>query len=179
MKRILALALCLLASPALAQGLPKLKPLTGDLGADLGLKKGTTAVTPGAVEPTAGTVDSALSTFNGNLQKLTKELVDKAIADVTAAQLDATNHNDVISLPCWNANLTLLNGLPTQWQNPPTFPVGLALGIQIQRDLLNSITGDGATSLKVACAALWGDQLKIVANVAALLGIRVATGGLF
>lgn len=174
MKKIIVLILCLFTAPAFAQ--VKLKPLTGDLGADLGIKR---QATPGATAPTAGTVDSALSTFNSSLEKLTKELVDKAIADVTAAQLDATNHNDVISLPCWNANLTLLNGLPTQWPTPPTFPVGLALGIQIQRDLLNAITGDSQTSLKVACAALWGDQLKIVANVAAMLGIRIATGGLF
>ena len=90
---------------------------------------------------------------------------------------DAAKHNDAIAKPCWDANLVLLKGLPSQWENPPT-DIGLALGIQIQRDLLNSITGNDATSLKVACAALWGDQLKIVANIGALLGIKIATGGL-
>jgi len=62
-------------------------------------------------------------------------------------------------------------------ENPPG-DIGIALGMQIQRDLLNSITGNDASSLKVACAALWGDQLKIVANIGALLGIKIATGGL-
>jgi hypothetical protein len=66
--------------------------------------------------------------------------------------------------------------MPSQWESPPG-DIGIALGIQIQRDLLNSITGNDAGSLKVACAALWGDQLKIVVNVGALLG-KIATGGL-
>ncbi len=138
------------------------------------------ATTPTAAKPApAGSVDAAVSDFNAGIQKITKELVDKAIADVTAAQTDAQNHNDQISKPCWDANLALLKSLPSQWENPPPSPIGIALGIQIQRDLLNAITGNDATSLKVACAALWGDQLKIVANLGTLLGIRIATGGLF
>lgn len=127
----------------------------------------------------ATSVDGALQSFGDGIQKIEKALVDKGIADLTAAITDATNHNDNISLPCWKANLALLQSLPSQWENPPSFPIGIALGIQIQRDLLNAITGSDEKSLKVACAALWGDQLKIVANVGALIGIRVATGGLF
>ncbi len=123
------------------------------------------------------TVDSAFSRFNADVQKLTREVIDKAIVDVQAALDDAGKHNDEISKPCWQSNLDLLKGLPTQWENPPA-SIGIALGIQIQRDLLNSITGTDAKSLKVACAALWGDQLKIVTNVGALIGVRVATGGL-
>jgi hypothetical protein len=113
----------------------------------------------------------------GQVRKITKEIVDKAIADVQAASDDAAKHNDTIAKPCWDANLALLKGLPSQWESPPA-DIGLALGIQIQRDLLNSITGNEATSLKVACAPLWGDQLQIIANVGALLGIKIATGGL-
>lgn len=149
--------------------------VTGDIVADtkanLGIQPAAAASAP------SGSIDSAVSNFNSGIQKITKDLVDKAIADVTAAQTDAQNHNDQISKPCWDANLALLKSLPSQWETPPS-PIGIALGIQIQRDLLNAITGNDATSLKVACAALWGDQLRIVGNLGALLGIRIATGGL-
>ncbi len=134
---------------------------------------------PAATPAPAGSVDAAVSNFNSGIQKITKDIVDKAIADVTAAQTDAQNHNDQISKPCWDANLSLLKSLPSQWENPPPSPLGIALGIQIQRDLLNAITGNDTTSLKVACAALWGDQIKIVGQLGALLGVRIATGGLF
>lgn len=159
------LAALVLPSPGYAQQPLK---LTGNPVRDFAPKPAT---------PSAG-VDGAVSSFSDNVQKIEKALVDKGIADLTAAITDATNHQDNISLPCWQANLKLLQSLPSQWETPPS-PIGIALGIQIQRDILNSITGNDAASLKVACAALWGDQLKIVANVGALIGIRIATGGLF
>jgi hypothetical protein len=174
MRRFLAIALLAsLAFPAAAQAQVKLRPLTGDVAKDLNIKPTTTA--PG---PAATSTDEAMSSFGSQVRKITKEIVDKAIADVQSACDDAAKHNDTISKPCWDANLALLKGLPSQWETPPA-DIGLALGIKIQRDLLNSITGNDASSLKVACAPLWGDQLKIVANVGALLGIRIATGGLF
>ena len=146
--------------------------LTGDLAKDLGIAK------PASATDGDTAADKAVGSFGQEVRKITKALVDKAIADVTAASEDAARHNDLIAKPCWDANLKLLQGLPSQWENPPA-DIGIALGIQIQRDLLNSITGNDVTSLKVACAALWGDQLQIVGKVGALLGIRIATGGLF
>lgn len=122
-------------------------------------------------------VETSAEDFGAQFRKLTKEVVDKAIADVQAASADADKRGDIIAKPCWDANLKFLQMLPSEWDNPPT-EVGIALGIQVQRDLINSITGQDATSLKVACAPLWGDQLKIVTQIGALLGIRIATGGL-
>jgi hypothetical protein len=160
-----------LPSPVYAQ--TRLRPLTGDVAKDIGLKP----VTTGGTSTAATATDQAMGSFGAQVRKITKEIVDKAIADVQAASDDAAKHNDTIAKPCWDANLALLKGLPSQWETPPA-DIGLALGIQIQRDLLNSITGNDASSLKVACAPLWGDQLQIVANVGALLGIKIATGGL-
>jgi outer membrane murein-binding lipoprotein Lpp len=170
---LLLLGLLLLApDPASAQA--RKPALTGNIVQDI---QNANAKPASGVASTSS-IDGALSDFNSKVQQITKDLVDKAIDDVTAAQTDAQNHNDQISKPCWDANLALLKSLPTQWDKPPTFPVGIALGIQIQRDLLNSITGNDTTSLKVACAALWGDQLKIVTALGGLLGIKIATGGL-
>lgn len=169
--RILLAAFVLSFPLAGAQAQAQRTKLTGDLVKDLGMKPATS----GEAETST---DKAVGSFGQEVRKITKQLVDKAILDVQAALDDATKHNDAISIPCWQANLDLLKGLPSQWENPPQ-DIGIALGIQIQRDLLNSITGTDVKSLKVACAALWGDQLKIVANVGALLGVRIATGGLF
>lgn len=170
------LSFFLAGTPASAQQI-RAPRLTGDVAKDFNLKPPATPSGMTAAGATA--TDDALSSFGQQVQKITKDIVDKAIEDANAAITDATNHKDNISLPCWQANLALLQGLPSQWPNPPPSPIGIMLGIQIQRDLLNAITGNDPTSLKVACAALWGDQLKIVANVAALLGIKIATGGLF
>jgi hypothetical protein len=123
-------------------------------------------------------MQSALDQFNKGVESIEKTAIDKAIGDVNIALLDASNHNDQISLPCWQSNLALLQGLPIEWPTPPEQPIGIATGIQLQRDLLNSITGSQATSLKVACAALWGDQAAIVTQVGALLGVKIALGGL-
>jgi hypothetical protein len=172
---VILLSFCLLSlsgeARAQGQGLPH---LTGNIKRDF-----APAAPAGSVTATGnGPIDSALGRFNEGVSKIEKKVVDLVIADLNAAIKDATAHNDLISLPCWQAHLLLFNSLPSQWPEPPSLPMGIALSIQVQRDLLNSITGAEATSLKVACAALYGDQLKIIANVGAMLGIRIATGGL-
>lgn len=170
--RILLIAFLPVAAVAGTPAQAQAPRLTGNIIKDFPVSK------PAASADVETTTDKAMGSFGQEIRKITKQLVDKAIVDVQAALDDATKHNDAISIPCWQSNLDLLKGLPSQWETPPA-DIGIALGIQIQRDLLNSITGTDAKSLKVACAALWGDQLKIVTNVGALLGVRIATGGLF
>ena len=169
---LFAVTLFAQVSPAFAQTgkfrSPSGNVLTGDPIKDFNLS-------PKSAAPTEG-VDATFAKFSADVSKLEKKIVDAAIVDVQAALDDANKHNDQISAPCWQANLDLLKGFPTQWDNPPT-DIGIALGIQIQRDILNAVTGTDAKSLKVACAALWGDQLRIVANLGALIGIRIASGG--
>lgn len=129
-----------------------------------------------------------------HLQQLEKQIVDKAIADTQAASNDAQLRNDIIAQPCWDAETKFLQLLPIEWVanpgNPSATPpvpaspgppaeMGPALGIQVSRDLINAITGNDKTSLKVACAAMIGDSTKIVGQLLALLGIKAglaATG---
>lgn len=117
--------------------------------------------------------DSLLNKFGSNIQKVEKDLADKVITDLNAAIADATTHNDAISLPCWKANLALVQNLPAEWPTPPALPVGVALSIQIQRDLLNAITSNDAGSLKVACAALWGDQIAQIGKLGLMFGFAL------
>jgi hypothetical protein len=165
---------------AQATPLPKLKPpqITGDVAADtkanFGIKPPSSVTTDGQ-----SPFEKAVTSFNTEVQNIKKEAVTFAITDANAAITDATNHNDQISLPCWQANLKLFQGLPIMWDTPPSEPIGIMLGIQISRDIINSITGNDKDSLKVACAALWGDQAKILLNVGLMLGIKISTGGLF
>jgi hypothetical protein len=167
------------SSNVMAQGLPKLKPLTGNIQKDFGpqSKPAPSTSTANGLSGVLANITSALQQFNDGVSNVEKTVVDTALNDVNNAILDASNHNDQISLPCWQSIKLLLDIAPSEWPTPPTNPIGIALGIQIQRDFLNSIMGTQATSLKVACAALWGDQLQIITQVGALLGVRIATGG--
>jgi hypothetical protein len=123
------------------------------------------------------TLDSAMSGINVELQKVTKQIVDAAVTDVTAALTDAKNRNDLISQPCWESNLAFLQLLPIEWQSPPE-TVGPALAFQIGRDLITALTGSDPKSMKVACAAMWGDTASIATNALALIGIKALIPGL-
>lgn len=124
-------------------------------------------------QPALATLDSQLNSVGAKFQALEKDIADKVINDLNAAITDATNHNDAISLPCWQANLKLAQALPAEWQTPPTLPLGIALAIQIQRDILSAITSNDAGSLKVACAALWGDQLSQIGQLGLMFGFAL------
>jgi hypothetical protein len=65
--------------------------------------------------------------------------------------------------------------LPVEWQTPPN-EIGPVLGFQVARDLMNAITGNDKGSLKVACAALVGDQLNILNQLLAMFGIAAMAG---
>jgi hypothetical protein len=131
--------------------------------------------------PTAGTAATNtlagvnFTTIGQKLQAIAKDVIDKGIADLGAASTDAQNHNDKIAQPCWDAQVAFLKQLPSEWQTPPT-DIGPALAIQISRDLLNTITGNDVTSLKVACAALIGDQITIINQTLSIIGVAGIAG---
>jgi hypothetical protein len=124
-----------------------------------------------AASPAAALGAINFDQISQQIQKVAKEVVDKGIADLTAASQDAQNRTDKISKPCWDAQVAFLQLLPVEWQTPPA-EIGPALTIQIGRDLGNAINGSADGSLKVACAALLGDTLSIVNNVMAVVGIK-------
>lgn len=147
---------------------------TGDIVKDI------QAATAKPSAATSATATAPLSGINFNtigqkLQALAKDVIDKGISDLSAASTDAQNHNDLIAKPCWDAQSAFLKQLPAEWQTPPS-DIGPALAIQISRDLINSITGNDQSSLKVACAALIGDQLSIINQTLAIVGITGIAG---
>ncbi len=97
MKRIIILVLCLIVSPAMAQGLPKPKPLTGDLGADLGFTK------PKPTPLITGNADK-------DIQAIWQKIIDASNADLTYASAMAGSANSSASLirkQCYDAILAL------------------------------------------------------------------------
>lgn len=169
---LLALIPCLLLTPAWAQRRPA---LTGNPIEDIktDLKGGVPAPTKQATTNTVAGLN--FNTIGEKLQAVTKDVLDKAIADLTAASADAQVHNDKISQPCWDAQAAFLKSLPAEQATPPT-EIGPALAIQISRDILNSVTGNDASSLKVSCAALIGDQLSIINQTLGLVGLAGIAG---
>jgi hypothetical protein len=170
MTRAIAAVLALALAATCANAQVRKPQLTGDIVAD------TRANLAPKATASANPVQDAFDQLHQGLQKVAKDAADHAIADLNAAITDATNRNDAISLPCWQANLAFVQMLPVEWPTPPT-EIGIALGIQIKRDLLNAVTGSQPGSIKVACAALFGDEMKIFVNIGAMFGLRVATGG--
>jgi hypothetical protein len=131
---------------------------------------------PAATAPAASSVVGInFEAVGRELQKVDKAIVDKAITDLKGASQDAMNHNDQIAQPCWDAQVAFLQLLPVEWQVPPA-EIGLALAIQIGRDLTESLTSQEKTSVKVACAALIGDQGAIIGQLFAILGIKAGLG---
>lgn len=167
-KLFVALVLSLIVSPALAQAPKPRVNLPFD---PLHLN----TASPAAAATTNTLAGVNFNTIGQKLQAVAKEVIDKGIADLSAASTDAQNHNDLIAKPCWDAQVAFLKQLPAEWQTPPT-DIGPALAIQISRDLLNSITGNDQSSLKVACAALIGDQLSIINQTLALVGVAGVAG---
>lgn len=156
---VISLGLLALGAPAQAQSKPPKLP------DPLHLLQGN----PPSATPITTPLDFAA--VGVELQKAAKDLVDKGIADLTAASTDAKNRGDKIAQPCWDAQVAFLQLLPVEWPTPPA-EVGPALAIQIGRDLGNAINGNADGSLKVACAALLGDTLSIVNNVLAVVGLK-------
>jgi hypothetical protein len=105
MRRFLAIALLAsLAFPAAAQAQVKLRPLTGDVAKDLNIKPTTTAAGPAATS-----TDEAMSSFGSQVRKITKEIVDKAIADVQSASDDAA----IWTVIAGGAGAAIMSGI--QW----------------------------------------------------------------
>lgn len=175
--RLIILACCafaLLTDGAWAQRRPAItgnpiKDIQTDLAGGVGA--------PGASKQSTTNTVAGLNftTIGEKLQAVTKDVLDKAIADLSAASADAQVHNDKISQPCWDAQAAFLKSLPAEQATPPT-EIGPALAIQISRDILNSVTGNDASSLKVSCAALIGDQLSIINQTLGLVGIAGIAG---
>jgi len=177
--KVLILAFACSLFLAGGQAFAQTPKLTGNIVRDIASATGKPAAAPTAnANGALASLDGFLNTLGQKIQEVEKDLADKVIADLNAAITDATNHNDLISLPCWQANLALAQALPAEWATPPALPIGIALSIQIQRDLISAITSNDPKSLKVACAALWGDQLQQITQVGLLFGVKVATGGL-
>jgi hypothetical protein len=87
----------ILSTSAFSQGLPKPKPLTGDLGADLGITK------PKAAPLLTGNVEK-------DIQAIWQKIIDASNADLTYASAMANSANSSASLirkQCYDAILTL------------------------------------------------------------------------
>lgn len=168
-KLVIILAILALGTLAFPQGASAQVRRQPAINLDpLGLAKPKTAATAATSDPLAGL---NLADIGKKLQTVAKDIVDKGISDLTAASTDAQNRNDKISKPCWDAQVNFLKLLPVEWQTPPT-DIGPALAIQISRDLINTVTGNDDGSLKVACAALIGDQINIINQVLAVVGVQ-------
>lgn len=124
-----------------------------------------------------------LASLMAKLAAIKLDIVTNTVADLTAADADASainavtgQMNDPISHACYPALVTFLKSLPTA--TPPT---GTYVAIQIfqkQRDFVAQIQAGIPTYLKLGCAPLIGDEAQIFVKAMSLVGVTIGTGAL-
>lgn len=146
-------------------------------------------VTPVTVAPVTASPAPAAATVSGTsggvLYRIDVGLAKKAVPDLQAAIADATNHNDKLSLLCWNYGLPIAQAIAGGNLNPtsslPGIPIGLFSGIQTARDI-KAILKAGPTGLLpddfyVNCGPLMTQEGLDQAALLARFGISIGTGG--
>jgi hypothetical protein len=128
---------------------------------------------------------SGLAKFMNDLAALKTEVVDGAVADLNAADADAstltnasdpTSFRDPIAHACYPAAAKFLQSLPTA--SPPTGTFVLVQLFQKKRDFVMQIQAGLPTYLKLGCAPLLGDEAAIFTKVLGLVGVKVALSSL-
>ena len=116
-----------------------------------------------------------LSLFITGLTNAIKTGTTSLLADLQAADTDAIAHNDTISDPCYKAEISFVQGIPSLAS--PAGPIGPIQLFQIKRDVQNAFAGGIPNSLKIACGPLWLDETGAFAKFTAALaavGIVIA-----
>lgn len=122
-----------------------------------------------------------LSKLMSDLAGLQKKIVDDAIADITAADADASmlvnpsdpaSFRDPISHACYPAAIRFLSELPVA-----TAPTGTLIAVQLfqkKRDFIMQIQAGLPVYLKLGCAPLLGDEVQVLTKLMGLVGVKVA-----
>lgn len=159
----IGLAFLLTAAPSSAQGLLKL---------------------PLARAPAPATTAAAgLQKIMDDIANVKQELVDGAIADIEAADADASSVDantgkmrDLIAHTCYPAEIQFLKSLPTA--TAPTGKFVIVQMFQKKRDFVMLIQAGLPDYLKIGCAPLLGDEVQILTKTLGLIGVKAALGAL-
>ena len=155
------------------------------------------ATTGGSTAPPATAPAAALpATFaNADLVTVLTNLKTKTVADLTAAEADATANGDAISQPCYPAEITWINSLPAvpsltlpgpTTANPSPGPILLYQQARDTRHSVESLTAQIKTALaagiptsvKLGCAALLIDEQTFFNKLLTLAGGAAAMNAL-
>ena len=146
------------------------------------------APTASAPAPAPQTPAQSLDAFMAKLEAVTGKLVADVTADLQAADADAgtvvlqavgttpATVRDPISHACYPALIQFLGSLPAA--TPVQGNIIVAQLFQKKRDFIAQIQAGLPSYLKLGCAALLGDEVKILTTALGMVGITVATGGL-
>jgi hypothetical protein len=102
-----------------------------------------------------------------------------AIPDLQAAAANAQAQTppDVTAANCWNGLIPIAQQIQSQLPNPNgTNPIGIAMTIQLARDLINAPTSPVLKQVNLACAALYVDMKVGVLNFATSAASLFAAG---
>jgi hypothetical protein len=131
------------------------------------------------------TATDPLGKFMADLAQVKQEIVDGVVADITAADTDAsmllnpadpTSFKDPISHACYPAEMKFLQSLPVA--TAPTGKFVLVQLFQKKRDFVMQIQAGLPVYLKLGCAPLLGDEAQILTKSMALIGVQVGLNAL-
>lgn len=130
--------------------------------------------------PAADSAPSGLAKFMSDLAALKEEVVNGTVADLQAADADAstltnsadpTSFRDPIAHACYPAAVKFLQQLPAA-----SAPTGTFVAVQMfqkKRDFVMQIQAGLPVYLKLGCAPLLGDEAAIFTKVMGLVGLKV------
>lgn len=162
---------------------------TGDASAQIKVRipdplKLAQPATPVPAAKPAGSVDPLTKVMN-DLANVQQDLVNGVIADITAADADAssltnpadpTSFKDPISHACYPAAMKFLQSLPVA--TPATGKFILVQLFQKKRDFVAQIQAGIPVYLKLGCAPLLGDEAMILTKLLGLVGVQVGLNAL-
>lgn len=128
---------------------------------------------PQARAATLAVSTDPLTMFISGLSTALKNGSTSLVADLQAADADAIAHNDTISDPCYKAEISFVQGIPSL--TAPAGPIGPIQLFQIKRDVQGAFAAGIPNSLKLGCGPLWLDEQSVFAKfTAALAGVGIA-----
>lgn len=126
---------------------------------------------------------TGLAKFINDIESVKAELIADVIADINAADADASatdpetgKMRDLISHTCYPAEIRFLQSLPAA--RPLTGKFTAVQLFQKKRDFVLLIQAGLPDYLKIGCAPLLGDEASIFAKSLALVGVHAALNAL-
>lgn len=164
----------IIAALALTTGAHAQGPIVRKIQADIQKRASTPAATADPITTLMADIEKVKADVVTGLVAALQEADDDAGTVVNATTQEV---RDPISHACYPAQIKFLQSLPSVKPITSGAPYNLIVLFQRKRDFVAQLKAGLPAYLKVGCAALIGDEVKIFISTLAMAGVKVALGG--